>query len=95
MDSRQRPDIPGDRRKYERRTSLVGSLDQTNGKLGPQRHHRSAPGLTARGIPEVIRLKIISEVINKALGSLIIYIQVPRSDQTEQRSDSPTQAPDP
>ena len=95
LDGRQRSDITRHGRKYQRRAYLVGPLYEPDGELRAQRHHRATPGLAGRGIAEVIRLKIVSEIIDVPLRPLVVDIQISWSYEAEQRSDPapPTLAP--
>ena len=49
------------------------------------------PGLSGRGIVKVIRLEIVAEIVDEALRPLVVYIQISRPYETEQRGDAPAQ----
>ena len=91
LDGRQRSDITRHGRKYQRRAYLVGPLYEPDGELRAQRHHRATPGLSGRGIVKVIRLEIVAEIVDEALRPLVVYIQISRPYETEQRGDAPAQ----
>jgi hypothetical protein len=67
--------------KDERRTGLVGALDESDRELRPERGHSPAPRLSGRGIPKTKRLKIIPRVVQKPLRALIVDIETPWARQ--------------
>jgi hypothetical protein len=71
----QRRGLAGRTGKDERRTGLVGALDESNRKLRPERGYSPAPRLTGRGIPKAVRLEIVPGVVQISLRALIVDIQ--------------------
>ena len=61
----------------ERRTGLVGALDESDRKLRPERGYSPAPRLSGRGIPKAVRLEIIPGVVQISLRALIVEIETP------------------
>ena len=91
LDRRKRPDVSRRGREHQGRTYLIRPLNQSNRELRPERHHGATPCLPSRGIVKIVRLEVISKVIDVALGALVIHIQIARSHEPEQRGNAPAQ----
>ncbi len=64
---------------------LIGALNEAYRQLRAKRHDGPAPGLAGGGIPEIVRLKVITKIVNEALCPLGIDIQIAGPRKTEQR----------
>jgi len=53
---------------------LIGSLNESDGKLWTERHHGAAPGLTGGGITEVVGFEIETGRVHKSLSPLPVHI---------------------
>jgi len=73
--------------KDERRTGLVGALDESDRELRPERHDSTGPSLDGGGIPKAKRLEIVPGVVQKSLRALIVEIETPWAGQLEQWRD--------
>ena len=69
--------------KDERRTNLIGPLNESDRKLWTERIDGPAPGLTGRGVPETERFEIITGGVQKTLRTLIVDIEIPWTGQRE------------